>query len=270
MVSVALLTVLSPVDWLSLGGGAVRSVSAQDAASGLEVAELSGTLEAVLGNRLTLKTKQSPETFVFLGSETTLHYSGTAEPSFLVAGLMVRFTAPFDASGVPQAAVSQLEIFRPVKVRRMSAELVQSQTPGIYPVLEEAEADAKGKKASATPRPAEPGAMNVLVVGLLRGLQGDKISVVAGTRTIVAQLAPDADIVVSSGDTFFCQPGDQVTLTGLKNPAGLVQAESVRIQGAKPLAQSDGKPPANSRRDRPSRRSKRGEKESGKTSTGRS
>jgi hypothetical protein len=126
-----------------LGLTALPVTSQEPAGTGLEIVELSGTLEMIVGNQLKMKTTDGQESIVLMGDATSFKYEGTAEPSALSPGLMVRFTGSFDEAGNSQAPLSELEIFRPVRERRMSLELQQKQTPGIYPAQEK----EKGKPA---------------------------------------------------------------------------------------------------------------------------
>ena len=122
----------------------------------------------------------------------------------------------------------------------MSPEMIQDQTPGIYPAAD------KGKDQVA----AGPGFQNFRIVGKLAGVQGNKIQVIAG-RPLLIELAETAVIKVSAGDTTFCMPGDEVQINGLRNPAqeNWIQAESLTITGAKPLSPPE-KATRGSRRDR--------------------
>ena len=274
---------------------------AQEASdNGLEIVELSGQLEMILGNQIKLKTDDGQEAVVLVSDETAFQYQGTAEPTVLAPGLMVRFQAAFDAAGTPQAPLAELEIFRTAVTRRMTLEQRQSQTPGIYPVTEDqpqaenrrgaatAKAAAKAKpKAPAAQAARTPSATNArnnnlnnrnpatppvksepsataagpvqqfLVVGMLRGMQADKLQIVAGNRPLIVQADPNLSIAVVAGDPLFCQPGDAIKLTGLKNPAGFIQADTIEVTGAKPLGSVDEK--AQLRANRNSQRGRLGD-----------
>ncbi len=223
---------------------ATLACAQDDGGGGLEIVELTGKLEAIVGNRVKIKTDDGKETIITLATDTIFKYSGTAEASILSPGLMVRFTAAFDPSGNPQTTLKELEIFRPAKVKRMTREVMQSQTPGIYPVGEKGNASQPEKAKTKEPAPQVSktvvgGAQTFDIVGQVGGIQADRIQIRAGNRPLMLQMDPALAITVSSGDAMFCQPGDEVKLTGLKNPAGLVQAETVEVKGAKPLGAID-------------------------------
>ncbi len=290
--------VLAGLTFSSLTGS---RAGAQDAiGNGLEKVDLSGKLEMIVGNQIKFKAEDGQESVVLVGEDTTFSYIGTAEPAALTPGLMVRFTAPFDAAGTPQAPLAELEIFRPARERRMSLEMRQSQTPGIYPAIEKDKVEPTSGKGAASNKPAtkttpaaKPGTVNAaretaakgnsakedttkgrnakanraepvqsaggvqdyLVVGMLRAVQGDKLQIFAGNRPVIVQAEAGVKINVSAGDPLFCQPGDEIKLTGLKSPEGLIQAEAIEVTGAKPLGSVDEKAHARNSRTKQSGKS---------------
>ncbi len=236
-----------------------NSAMSQDAkagSGGLEIAEVSGELEALSSSPYGLKIKpEKGESYVaVLATQTALQYRGTADKQFLQPGLLVRFVAPFyPQTLIPQAPVTAIEVFRAEHKRRPSREELLAQTPGIHPVPEM----EGSKKQDDTLKTAPAGMKNYQVVGQIRAVQDDRLQVQAGGQFLVmAQLDPAVVITVASGDTFFCVPGDKVEVTGLRNPAQntLIQAERVEITGAKSL----GTPPPEERQqpEKPSRRSR--------------
>src|SRR5690606_282816 len=100
--------------------------------------------------------------------------------------------------------------------------------------------DRNKDAAADAPRVAIAGVADYFVVGQLAALQPDGargilMRVAAGNRPVMVALDADADLTVASGDSYFCQTGDQVQLTGLKHPTGIIQAETVEVEGAMPL-----------------------------------
>ncbi len=242
------LAPLQTVLLLSLLAGHFGDLAAQEA-GGLEIAKVTGKLEAAVGYQMKLKADDNQDYMAVINPQlTNVKYVGTADVKFLQPGLLIRFTAAFDKSGNAEAPLSELEIFTPVRQRRMTPELLQSQTPGIYPADDAQEGP-----------PAAAGFQRYRIVGKLAGMQADKIQVMTGARPLIVKLDPAVSISVTSGDTSFCQPGDEVQVSGLTNPAqaNWIQAESLSITGAKPLAPPE-KPTRGSRTDR-TRRSKAGD-----------
>lgn len=247
-----------------------RSSAQDNDAAGLEIVNLTGQLEAIVGNQLKIVGEDKTSHLVLIGSESTFSYSGTADPAVLTPGLMVRFTADFDLAGKPQGPLAVLEIFRPLHGRRLPLEVQQSQNLGIYPVEQQgktgpplkrsaakvpssnkaqpgnkAQPDSKAKPpASAVDKQAAnnsaPATVQAFqVVGILRAIQGDHLQIVAGNQPLILQVSPKLKITVSSGDPTFCQPGDEVKLNALKLPNGIIQADTIVVTGAKPLGAVD-------------------------------
>ncbi len=255
-----------------------RSSAQDNDAAGLEIVNLTGQLEAIVGNQLKIVGEDKTANLVLIGVDSTFTYSGTAEPAVLTPGLMVRFTADFDLAGNPQAPLATLEIFRPLHGRRLPLEVQQSQTFGIYPVDKQGPAGAAPKNSAAPKRSkaevppankAPPGnkappsntakplagaadkqaashaaptaGQTFQIVGMLRAIQGDRLQIAAGNQPLIVQASPDLKITVSAGDPTFCQPGDEVKLSALKLPNGIIQAETIIVTGAKPLGAVDSK-----------------------------
>jgi hypothetical protein len=253
------LALIGLIGWAFTSLTDSRSAAQDNDVGGLEIVNLSGQLEAIVGNQLKMVGKDKTANLVLIGDDTTFIYTGTADPSVLAPGLMVRFTADFDQAGTPQAPLAELEIFRPLQGRRLSLEVRQSQTPGVYPVDVQAQAGAAPKNAKAKVAPgdkpaqrnkaqaADPTANNAAtaaiqtfqVVGMLRAIQGDRLQVFARNQPLILQASPELKITVSAGDPTFCLPGDEVKLNALKHPNGLIQADTIQVTAAKPLGAID-------------------------------
>ncbi|GIW99891.1 MAG: hypothetical protein KatS3mg111_3224 [Pirellulaceae bacterium] len=218
-----------------------------DAPGGLVIAEIEGTLLAIAGDRVRLAKDEQTQLLAVLNREGSVRYHGTALPSFLRPGLLVRFRGTFHPqTGLPTAPISEVEVFQPIRARRMTPELIQRQTPGIYPM--ESATDAEREKQPAAPlrrgRQVPPGGIvdtgesqEFFVVGQLRGVQGNKLQVAAGRRPIIVEVDDNLKITVSTGDFTFARPGDQVKVVGftLAGQDQIVQAEEIVISGAEPL-----------------------------------
>jgi hypothetical protein len=229
----------------------VRAQPPQNTAGGLTSVTVEGTFMGALGNRINMKSQDNQEHMVLLSNQTTVLYHGTGDVNLLMRGQLVRFTAPFDQSGVPQSSLAEIEIFTPIQKRGMTRKLVESQTPGIYPVTAEDKPGEKGGKEKSAPAASKskkptkkntptatsspPGGQDYLVVGQIRGLLGDQIQVLAGNRPVAISLATEVQVLLTSTDTSLCQPGDSIKVTGVQNSAGSIQAEEIDITGANPL-----------------------------------
>ena len=151
---------------------------------------------------------------------------GTAGPDFLRPGLFVKFQAPYDFNGnnngkalVP---LTTLEI-----ITKHSGEM-----PGAIPAdaTKVAAADAKNNP------PLPPTARTLVVIGQITRYKNKELTVMAGNRTLQADLDPAPTIKVHVSDPSFAHPGDQVDVDGYYlNKPGYAVANSVLITLAAPL-----------------------------------
>jgi hypothetical protein len=225
------------------------------AAGGLQIAQVSGTMQALALDKIKIVAEDKKEFFAVVSQQTSLNYKGTAEPGFLSPGLLVRFNAELTQTGQAQGTVTELEVFTISQNRRMSQEQMRDQTAGVYQVGGEAgnakKPDDKPKGKSSKPNAAssKAAAQPYRVVGQVAGMKAGKVMVQAGAVQVQFELDPKAVITVSSHDTTFCQVGDQVKVSGLRNAGQeqFIQAESLEIVGTKPLAPVDVKSAKNSK-----------------------
>ncbi len=213
--------------------------------SALEIAKAEGKLEAMQGQTLKIKS-DSKDMFLVMGQQTAVKFSGDAEASWLQPGLYVRFSSSFDAQGRPTAALKNLEVFLPSTSNRLSAEQQRDQTPGIYqesksvpPGAKEVFADKKAPPPKNAPA-AAPAGQAMRVVGTVRAVQGSKLMIAAGMQPVQIELDPSVVIAVTATDLSFINQGDNVTVSGLRNPAepSWIQAERIEIKAGKKLTQA--------------------------------
>lgn len=228
------------------------------AVGGLQIAKVSGTMQAAQLNQIKFVGEDKKEYFAVFSNQTSLHYKGTAEPDFLVPGLLVRFSAELNQSGLAQGPVNELEIFTFNQSRRLSPEQVREQTAGVYQVDSEV---ANGKKPADKPdKNAEKATakktgasgkdvQKYRVVGQFAGAKQGKMFVQAGSVQVQFELDPKAAIKVTSYDPTFSQIGDQIKVSGLRmsGQEQFIQCESLEIIGAKPLEPAQGKTAKNAK-----------------------
>lgn len=249
---------------------------AQDpGAGGLEIASANGKFAAMLGNQIKITTEDKQEFFVVFNKETNVRYEGTADPKFLMQGLMIRFSSQITQTGAAASPLKAVEIFTPSQDRRLSPEQIREQTPGVYqeggevgeapqnvpvtPVRPEPKkpaakkTDPKSKDKNAQKPVVDP--VNYRVVGQLLGNQGTKYFVQAGGVRIQFELDADAVISVTSNEYSFVQLGDEVKVSGLRTAGQekYIQAESLQIKGSKPLGLVEAKAAKSSRSSRSTR-----------------
>ena len=234
------------------------NATAQDtgkSVGGLQIAQVSGTMQAMQLNQIKIVAEDKKEYFAVVSEQTSLHYKGTAEPGFLMPGLLVRFSAALNQSGVVQAPVAELEVFTISQNRRMTQEQTRDQTPGVYQVSGEVgntkkpSDKTKDKSTAKQTSTSTKDAQMYRIVGQIAGVQAGKIVVQAGAVRVQLELDPKAVIKVTSQDTAFSQMGDQVKVSGLRTAGQeqFIQSESLEIVGAKPLGPAEGKTAKNAK-----------------------
>lgn len=223
------------------------------AVGGLQIAQISGTMQAMALDKIKIVSEDKKEYFAVVSDQTALQYKGTAQPDFITPGLLVRFSAEMNQSGQVQGPVHELEVFTISQNRRMSPEQSRDQTPGVYQVggdVGNIKKPAEKPKAPSKPNAAaSKGAQPYRIVGQVAQIKAGKMLVQAGAVQVQLELDPKAEIKVVSHDTTFCQMGDQVKVSGLR-AAGqeqFIQSESLEIIGAKPLSPAEGKTAKNSK-----------------------
>jgi hypothetical protein len=73
----------------------------------------SATIEEAGEGKVLVKTAKSEAWWIQFGGETKVHVEGTAEPSYLRAGLTVKLTGEIDKKGALQEDIKELEVFTP-------------------------------------------------------------------------------------------------------------------------------------------------------------
>lgn len=234
------------------------SIVAQDtrkAVGGFQIAHVSGTMQAMQLNQIKIVAEDKKEYFAVLSDQTSVQYRGTAEPDFLMPGLLVRFSGELNQSGQVQGPVKELEIFTLSQRRRVSPEQAREQTTGVYQVGGEDGSVKKPvektahKTSAKKSRAAANDTQAYRVVGQIVGAKAGKIFLHAGGVQVQFELDPKAVIKVISHDAAFCQIGDQVKVSGLRTAGQeqFIQSESVEIIGAKPLGPAEGKTAQNAK-----------------------
>ena len=208
---------------------------------GVHSLEASGTLEAVRGNVLEVKTPMLEIWHVQIDPQAKVQVNGTAELDYLRPGLAVRFSGEIDKKGNLQGEVKDLEIFTPRK--------------GDLGLFETGAAeDAKPVRNA--------GAGSYQIRGKISKLKDGEITVTAGKK-VTGKLASDAKVTVNVSEVTYAQPGDGVKVQGQYNDPNRPNAErripgraiasEVSITLAKPLVSKFKKPASSPRTPRPKR-----------------
>jgi hypothetical protein len=176
-----------------------------------------------------------------------IRVSGTARPTYLQPGMMVRFSGQFDSKGNSHAPIEKLEVFTPKPVKE--GMLPDQQQFGIFPeavfgakMLEDATASGQPKTEIAP----------FVVSGQLRGFRKGELFVAAGAALVRASLAEKAEIFVDVPDYRWVRVGDEIEVNGWSYPHLMthVVATRVSIKASQPFGEipeeKPGKLPATS------------------------
>ncbi len=238
----------------------------------MEIATVEGKWDAFAQGIIKILNSENQEVFLQSENNTVLQYSAEAEPSWLMPGYMVRFSATFDQNSKATAPLKAIEVFTPVTHRHMTPEAMREQTPGIYREDKAQAGEAKGmfgnegnnnatknnanknnvnnvnNKAQSKSKPSKkesaiaPG-QTMRVVGQLGNIQGNVLTVIAMSPMQI-EIDPKAVVTVTASDLSFAYPmvvkGDKVTASGLRNPAqpSQIYCEKITIKAASKLTQA--------------------------------
>lgn len=181
------------------------------------VTEFTGALKSVQRGVLLVTKEDGTEMMVEPPDDISkFQFVAAAKPAFLTRGTLVRFSGNFSPAGVPQAPISQVEVFQPI-TGRVPGRLREQFTPGVY-----AERHARNK-------PPQPVA-KYDVVGTFMGLDASGImSVQAGKLPVRVQLTPDTRLELRINNLAFAQEGDTVSVAGFYQPTDETKVKAERV-----------------------------------------
>jgi len=195
-----------------------------------ERVEIEGTLQGMVQGYLKVESAKG-EVWV-LKLERSARGSrlvGSADPSWLRPGMVVRFDGLFNKQGEPVAAVKQLTVFTPGKEDKPGIEVANTLGPDFS--FAEDKPQTGEKPISAT------------VVGAIRSIRGGKLTVAAGRVPVTVPVAENATIAVDIADLRFASIGDAVKAKAKVAGPGKAIAGWVQITAAKKLAVGGGSKP---------------------------
>ena len=163
-----------------------------------ETVQVIGKILAMQGTVMQVASEESKQQWlVKMPKETaSIHLLGTARPTFLQPGMMVRFSGKFDSKGNPRAPIEKLEVFTPMPVKEGT--LPDVQQFGVFP-----EAAFGGQLLQQEAQPAGQPKSDVasfVVSGQLRGFRKGEILVAAGPTLVRTTLSEKAEILVDIAD----------------------------------------------------------------------
>ncbi len=222
----------------------------------VENVQAKGKIRAIQGDVIQVANEEAKQQWlVRMPREAAgIHVCGTARPTFLQPGLMVRFSGQFDSKGNPQAPIEKLEVFAPKAVKE--GQLPDPQQFGVFP-----EAAFDGQLFQDAPAAGQPKADakaeigSFVVSGQLQGFRKGEIFVAAGQALVRAALSDKAEISVDVPDYRWVRVGDEIEASGWSYPhlKTHVVATRVTIRASQPLGLVPEEKPAKSPGGKPAK-----------------
>ena len=200
----------------------------------VENVQAKGKIRAIQGEVMQVANEEAKQQWlVKMPREPAgIHVCGTARPTYLQPGLMVRFSGQFDSKGNPQAPIEKLEVFTPKPVKE--GQLPDPQQFGVFP-----EAAFGGQLFQDAPAAGQPKSEigSFVVSGQLQGFRKGEIFVAAGPVLVRAALSEKAEISVDVPDYRWVRVGDEIEANGWSYPhlKTHVVATRVTIRASQPL-----------------------------------
>lgn len=168
-------------------------------------------------------------------------FVGTAEPSWLQPGLLVRFSGRIDRRGKlvdPIGMMSVISLREGYQIGIMPEGGRGKDGPGLF---EEPKPEKTPVKKPAGP----PEPIAILVIGRLTTIKNGKFTIDAGGKQLKGELEEDARISIDVADLSWVRAGDKVELQGWAYPQqkNLVHAQDITITASTPLASDKKRPP---------------------------
>lgn len=199
-----------------------------------ETVQVLGKVLGMQGNVLQVANADTKQQWLIkMPQETSgIHLLGTARPTFLQPGMMVRFSGLFDSKGNSRAPIEKLEIFTPLPVKE--GMLAETQQFGVFP---EAGFGVQFLQESPPANQPKSDVASYVVVGQLRGLRKGEILVAAGPALVRTTLSEKAEILLDIADYRWVRAGDEIEANGWSYPhlKTHVVATRVTIRTKEPL-----------------------------------
>jgi hypothetical protein len=174
-----------------------------------------------------------------------IEYLATAEPSWLVPGMLVRFTATVDRRGKIQEPIDQLEVITLREGIQLGVVSDMGDGGGLGDegagLFQEAKPEKKEKKKA--PPPKDSGTWTF--VGRLTETKNGRVAIAVPGKVLKGELAENAKISVDYGNLSLVKPGDQITFQGW-SPIGrkqYVMANTVTVTSPEKLVGAKKKTP---------------------------
>lgn len=223
--------------WLLLMPAAL-SVAQEKGKMGEKVSA-SGTITAVGPGVMQVMSAAGDQWQVALDPKAEVYVSGTASPSFLRPGMLVKFSGKFNKKAEAVEPLSSITVFTPRAEKPRQGEEGGGNSSdlakGLFEVDEPAPAGEKKKPVEA---------FDVSSGGAIVSARGGKLSVRGPAGTFKMTLASDAEVALDVNDYRLARAGDKIELEGwtYQGDVTKVVANRVSIRLAEPLGEKKKEP----------------------------
>jgi hypothetical protein len=225
-------------------------------AEGLKDAQAEGTIHMVAGPMIRLTSNANQMVTVRILPQTEVSFKGTASADFLRQGLSVEFVADVDETGKAKEPVATLSVITtgPGRQAGLFGEGAMGSKKVADPGILSDDSNGKtkkGHKSKAKKAPAggddllgstKSTASNVklpavcTVRGKVKSFKNNTITVLAGRKSIKAEIADGVQIDVDMSDCTAASSGDKIKLWGKTlGSQPIIYAEKVEIEAAQAL-----------------------------------
>lgn len=177
-----------------------------------EKVSASGTISAVGPGYLHVVSQAGDQWQVALDPKAEVTVTGSAHPSFLRSGMLVRFSGKFNKKAESVQPLSSLTIFtpKPVAPRQGRGEDgeadVSDRTKGLFKIEEPKAEDKKTAKPPET--------FDISSAGAVVSARGGKVQVRAPEAAFKIALTDDATLALEVNDYRLAKAGDKIDLEG--------------------------------------------------------
>ena len=206
--------------------------------SNREPAQGAGTIKGAAAGGLEVHASGGDRYLVQIEPQArAIEYLATAEPSWLMPGLLVRFTASVDRRGKILEPIGQLEAITLREGDQLGIVSDMGDGGGLgdegAALFQEAKPEKKERKKA--PPPKDSGTWTF--VGRLTEVKNGRVSIAVPGKVLKGELAENVKISVDYGNLSLVKPGDQITFQGW-SPVGrkqFVMANSITVTAPEKL-----------------------------------
>jgi hypothetical protein len=240
---------------LALVAGLLLSIPASSQDLEKEPLNISGTVKGVGPGALQVAVTEKEVWVVSVDpaiKPQDITFTGSAEKSFLQAGMFLEFRAQVNKRGTVLEPVATLTVFTPGEGRLPGLQ-ADSDLGGGVPVLKEEKGEKKPDSKEKKAAKAKPDDTVYLVRGAITKVgRGGDITVSADGDQVKFNLAEECKISVDLNDLAFVAPGDKVTAQGWfykDRPGEGVANGRIEVTAEKPLTSGVKKKPTKLAKD---------------------